>query len=140
MAVVSAACAVIVREDGAILLVQRRYPPEAGLWSVPGGKCLLGETPEDSAVRETREETGLDVVIGAELWTVELPLDDGRTYRVHDFYATVPGGVLQPGDDAASANWVLPENLAATPLVSQLLEHLRGVRLAPPPPRPPESP
>ena len=140
MAVVSAACAVIQREDGAILLVQRRNPPEAGLWSVPGGKCLPGEAPEDTAVRETREETGLDVVIGAELWTVELPLDDGHTYRVHDFSATVRGGVLQSGDDAADANWVLPEKLADTPLVSQLLEYLRRVRLAPPPSRQAESP
>ena len=42
-----------------LLLVRRRNPPDAGLWGCPGGKIECGETIEDAATRELREETGL---------------------------------------------------------------------------------
>ncbi len=42
-----------------LLLVRRRNPPDAGLWGCPGGKIEAGETIEDAAMRELREETGI---------------------------------------------------------------------------------
>ena len=45
--------------DGRLCLVRRRKPPNAGLWSPPGGKLEPGETPLDGALRELAEETGL---------------------------------------------------------------------------------
>ena len=45
--------------DGRLCLVRRRKPPNAGLWSPPGGKLEPGETPVDGALRELAEETGL---------------------------------------------------------------------------------
>ena len=51
----------IVFRDGAVLLVKRGAEPNRGRWSLPGGSLEIGETVEAGAVRETREETGVDV-------------------------------------------------------------------------------
>ncbi len=58
--VVGALCYVV---DNArrVLLLKRRNPPHVGLWSAPGGKMELGESPQMCAIREIREETGLTI-------------------------------------------------------------------------------
>jgi 8-oxo-dGTP diphosphatase len=55
----------IRRTDGDLLLIERKRPPNRGQWSPIGGKLemALGESPHECAVRETREETGLDLAI-----------------------------------------------------------------------------
>ncbi|MET1133858.1 MAG: NUDIX domain-containing protein [Aeromicrobium sp.] len=128
-AIVPAAGAVVVDDDGRILLVLRGREPGRGLWSVPGGKVEPGETLEEACAREVREETGLTVKVGDELWSVRLPTGDGREYEIHDFAATVTGGTLRAGDDADDAAWFPVEDLATLPLVDSLLDHLR--RLGP---------
>jgi len=57
---VTAVGAVVFR-DGAVLLVKRGAEPNRGRWSLPGGSLETGETVEAAAVRETREETGVEV-------------------------------------------------------------------------------
>ncbi|MBI4406661.1 NUDIX hydrolase, partial [Candidatus Micrarchaeota archaeon] len=52
--------ACIVRHKGKILLIKRKKPPYAGLLSMPGGKVEFGEHPIAAALRETKEETGLE--------------------------------------------------------------------------------
>lgn len=49
--------------DGRVLLIRRGIQPRLGTWSYPGGYLELGETVERGALRETREETGLDVAL-----------------------------------------------------------------------------
>ena len=51
---------VVVLDGDKILLIKRKYPPGAGKWSVPGGHVKLGESLYDAAVRELKEETGID--------------------------------------------------------------------------------
>ncbi len=51
----------VVFRDGAVFLVKRGADPNRGRWSLPGGALETGETVEAAAVRETREETGVDV-------------------------------------------------------------------------------
>src|SRR5690606_15457197 len=51
----------VVMHDGALLLVQRAHDPEAGSWSLPGGRVEPGEPLWEAVVREVREETSLDV-------------------------------------------------------------------------------
>jgi 8-oxo-dGTP diphosphatase len=55
----------LVDEHGRVLLTLRKLPPEAGCWSIVGGKLDYLERLEDCAVRETREEVGLDVSLAA---------------------------------------------------------------------------
>ena len=116
------ASAVIVA-DGAILLVQRGHEPQLGRWSVPGGRVEPGETLAEAAAREAYEETGLEVRIGAELW--DLTITDGdATFEVHDFAATVTGGTLRAGDDAADVRWIPFDELDQWPLTEDLLGYL----------------
>ncbi|HLD78137.1 MAG TPA: NUDIX domain-containing protein [archaeon] len=49
----------LVHDNGKVLLIQRNKGNFAGLWSLPGGKIEHGEHPHESAVRELREETGI---------------------------------------------------------------------------------
>ena len=114
---------VVIVADGAILLVQRGHEPQLGRWSVPGGRVEPGETLAEAAAREAYEETGLEVRIGAELW--DLTITDGdRTFEVHDFAATVTGGSLRAGDDAADVRWIPLDELDLLPLTEDLLGYL----------------
>src|SRR3954451_8848815 len=88
---VECAGAVVRDERGRLLLVRRGRPPAAGLWSLPGGRIEPGETAAAAAAREVREETGLEVEIGAVLITAIV--GDG-VFRVQDFAARVLGGEL----------------------------------------------
>jgi 8-oxo-dGTP diphosphatase len=112
--------AVVLDAAGRILLVRRGHPPSQGLWSLPGGRLEAGEAPAEAAEREVREETGLDVRVGALLASVEL-----GDYLVHDFAAEVVGGRLAPGDDADDARWCSVEEATALPLTAGLLSELR---------------
>ncbi|MBL8714854.1 MAG: NUDIX domain-containing protein [Myxococcales bacterium] len=100
-----AASAVVVGPDGRVVLVRRATPPNAGSYSLPGGKVRFGERIVDAVAREIREETGLVVEVGPLVEIVEL-VGDGYHYVVHDHVAWPRGGALVAGDDAAEAVWV----------------------------------
>jgi ADP-ribose pyrophosphatase YjhB (NUDIX family) len=53
----------IVKTDGRVLLTLRRRPPEAGHWRIVGGKVDYLETLEDCAIREAKEEVGVEVAL-----------------------------------------------------------------------------
>nr|WP_321985999.1 NUDIX hydrolase [uncultured Lichenicoccus sp.] len=106
---VPAALAVVLHEDR-VLLVQRRNPPDAGLWGYPGGKIETGETIEAAAVRELLEETG----VAAEATRLLTPFD--ILYREHGgdllgHYVLLPvlcayrGGIPAAATDALDAAW-----------------------------------
>ena len=54
------AAAVVLIENDLVLLVKRKYEPKAGDWSLPAGFIEYDESPSETAIRETKEETGLD--------------------------------------------------------------------------------
>ena len=120
------ACVGAVVSDGEhrIVVVRRGRPPSQGLWSIPGGRVELGETLEQAAQREVREETGLDVVISHVAGRVDIP-HGPVVYDVTDFMATVVGHVsLVVGDDADDARWVTREELSGLPCSPGLVEAL----------------
>lgn len=117
---VPAVGAVVVDGQGRVLLVLRGHEPERGRWTIPGGKVEQGESLAQAVVREVREETGLDVEVHEELWSLTKPVDDERDYEIHDFRASVVGGELTPGDDAPDARWFEPHELASVPLTQDL--------------------
>jgi 8-oxo-dGTP diphosphatase len=124
--------AVVVDRDGRLLLVRRANEPGAGLWSLPGGRVEDGETDEAALVRETREETGLEVRVGALLGRVPLPGPGGTRFDVADHACEVVGGVLRAGDDAAAVDWVADvPGLAATGALTPGLADLLARWLAP---------
>ena len=98
--------AVVTDEQGRLLMIKRGHEPGAGLWSIPGGRIEPGETDAEALVREMLEETGLTVQVGRLLGTVQRPGLDGAVIDIRDYAATVTGGTLAAGDDAADARWV----------------------------------
>jgi 8-oxo-dGTP diphosphatase len=104
-------CVGIVCVRGAdVLLIRRGAPPLANAWSMPGGRIEWGEAARAAALRELREETGVE----AELVGL-IELFDGlfaqagvltHHYVIAQFAARWTGGEPQAGDDAAEARFV----------------------------------
>ena len=118
----------VVQRDGEILLVRRGHGPAAGEWSIPGGRVHLGEELHEAVVRETREETGVDVVVDRFLGWVERITDDPREHHfvILDFACAPLDPSQRPvaGDDASEARWTGLDELDALPLVTGLLDFL----------------
>jgi mutator protein MutT len=123
--------AVVIDEADRVLLVRRLRPPAQDLWSVPGGAVEVGETLAQACVREVREETGLDIEVGARVEVVERMTHDatGRVwfhYVIHDFVARVHAGTLVAGSDCAEARWVSLDEAARLPTTEGLLPVLQA--------------
>lgn len=123
----------VVQDDGGRLLVVRRgNPPARGRWTLPGGKVERGERLADAVRRELSEETGLDVDVGDPVGVTEVVAED-RHYVIVDLWATVIGGELRAGDDAAEVRWMGRRDLEEVATTPGLLDFLdgHGVELAP---------
>jgi len=122
--------ALVVDAEGRTLLVRRRNPPGAGLWSLPGGRVEPGESDVEAVAREVAEETGLVVEVGPWVGTVRRDAPDGRVFDIRDHLATPVGGTLAAGDDATDARFVDAAQWTAMDdageLVPGLTEALRG--------------
>jgi len=118
--------AVVTDGQGRLLMIKRGHEPGAGLWSIPGGRIEPGETDTDALVREMLEETGLAVQVGRLLGRVRRPGLDGAVIEIRDYAATVTGGTLRPGDDAADARWVETAELGSLSITAGLIEALTG--------------
>jgi 8-oxo-dGTP diphosphatase len=116
--------AIITDPAGRLLLIKRGHEPEAGRWSLPGGRIEPGESDEQALVREVWEETGLVVTPGRLVGTVDRPQPDGRVLVIRDYAAEVTGGELTAGDDAAGARWVRLPGFDGLPLTTGLREAL----------------
>ena len=120
----------IVIDGDRVLLVRRAKPPAQDRWSVPGGVVEAGETLAEACAREVREETGLEIELGAPVEIVERVTRDaqGRVqfhYVIHDFAARVRGGELAAASDCAEARWVTLDEAARLPTTEGLLPVLR---------------
>jgi 8-oxo-dGTP diphosphatase len=105
------AVGVLLLDGERVLLVERATPPQVGKWTVPGGKVELGETLEEAAARELREETGLACELGPIVEVLDRVLRDGEGrveyhYVILDLLGTRPRGELRAGSDCADARWV----------------------------------
>ncbi|MEQ5835156.1 NUDIX hydrolase [Marinobacter sp. NFXS9] len=105
---------VILERDGAFLLVQRSNPPDNGLWGHAGGKLEWGESLEQAALRELKEETGL----GARPLGRLPPLDvmtDGHHFVLCPVLCEDRGGEPVAGDDACATGWFTLAEMRAHP-------------------------
>jgi 8-oxo-dGTP diphosphatase len=123
---ISCVGAIITDGNGRLLLIKRGHDPDAGRWSLPGGRIEPGETDQQAVVREIREETGLFVVCDKLIGSVIREVRGGAIMDIRDYAATVTGGALSAGDDAADARWVSPSDLPGLPLTRGLVETLTG--------------
>lgn len=102
------------RDERPIVLIERRYPPPG--WALPGGFVDVGETLEQAAVREAKEETCLDVKLTRLLGCYSDPSRDPRGHTVSAVYIGEARGTPRAEDDAKTVKIYnisqLPEELA----------------------------
>jgi len=105
------AAGVVVEHDGGVVLVRRAVDPRRGFWSFPCGFMEIDETLEQAALRETREECGLEVALDGHLGTYSYVQSwHGGSVVVVAFHGKPVGGKLRAGDDAEEARIVaVPE-------------------------------
>ena len=104
------AAGVVVKQDGKYLLVQEKKPSAYGLWNLPAGRVEEGQTIEDTAVREAKEESGYDVELVQHLDIFQGD-GDGTSTCVHAFEAKIIGGELHVPEDMLDAKWFTYEEI-----------------------------
>ena len=105
---------IITIEGGGIILIMRRNNPVG--WAIPGGFVDYGESLEDAAVREAREETSLDVVLEGQLGTYSKPDRDPRQHTISTVFMASGAGTPVAADDAAEIG-VFTEDTLPGPLM-----------------------
>lgn len=104
---------VIIDIDGQVVLIERANEPFG--WALPGGFVDYGESLETAAVREAREETGLDLHDLQLFGAYSEPDRDPRQHNISVVYSAQATGTLQAGDDAARAR-LFPLDRLPSPL------------------------
>jgi ADP-ribose pyrophosphatase YjhB (NUDIX family)/N-acetylglutamate synthase-like GNAT family acetyltransferase len=103
---------VVVEREGRVVLVRRGMNPKRGYWSLPAGYVERDEAPEETAVRETWEETGLHVALDNLLGVYSFPHESTGSRGVLVLYAAhIVGGELRAGDDAEEVGTFAPEEV-----------------------------
>ena len=98
----------VEEKDLKVMLIQRDIPPFQGQWALPGGFVRLNETLEESALRELREETGIEKVFLEQLYTLgELNRDPRERVVTVAYYALVNLNEhrIRATTDARKAAW-----------------------------------
>ena len=85
-------CGAAILREGRLLLVKRLKAPEAGCWSLVGGKVDFLERAEDAVVRETREEVGVEIALGPLLCLVQMIGVDGQHWLSPVYRASIEAG------------------------------------------------
>lgn len=95
---------IITCPDDGIILIKRKYGPYKGNWAIPGGFVEIGESVEQAAIREAKEETGLDVELISLIGVYSRPDRDPRAHVVTVAYTARPiSGDLKADSDAQDA-------------------------------------
>lgn len=122
-----ASSAILMRDDR-FLLVRRKNPPAAELFAFPGGRAEPGETAEEAAIREFKEETGLTVFNPRLFATYDLETRDKDGTLSHHFFLSVfrveEDGRQEPvaEDDASECGWYSAADIRNLPVPESVLE------------------
>ncbi len=100
---------IIELNDGGIVLIERKNPPHG--WALPGGFVDYGESLEQAAIREAKEETSLDVLLTEQFYTYSDPRRDSRFHTVSTVFIAEGKGVPRGADDAEKAQIFTERNL-----------------------------
>ncbi len=102
---------IIIESNGGIILIKRKNPPEG--WALPGGFVDYGETLEAAAIREAKEETGLDIKLIRQFHTYSDPKRDPRHHTISTVFIAKATGKPKAGDDAKEIGIFNKDNLPA---------------------------
>jgi 8-oxo-dGTP diphosphatase len=107
-------CALVLDDEGRVLLARRAYEPQAGKWDLPGGFLEEGEAPLDALRRELREEAAVEIepleLVG--VWTDRYGDDDDAIATLNVYWtARIVSGEPTPADDVAELAWFPLEDL-----------------------------
>lgn len=129
---------ILLIRDKKLLLVKRKYDPDAGYWSIPGGHLDLGEEVEKAAEREGFEETGFKVKVTKLAGIIDKIMHDEKgkvEYHyvlINYFVEQIEGDKTQapiPDDDALDARFVPFEELRDYKLTESLIELLKQLKI-----------
>ena len=129
---------VMMVRDNHLLLIKRKYNPDAGYWSIPGGHLDLGERVEHAAVREAQEETGFKTKITKLAGIINKIMydEDGKIeyhyVLINYFVEQIEGDPDQPpkaADDALDAKFVPFDELKNYKLTESLVELLKRLKI-----------
>ena len=107
----------LVVQNGRVLLAKRAIEPFFGFWDIPGGFLEADEHPEAGAIREVREETGIEVrltgFVGVYMDRYEVGAEPSLWHHSMNFYYTAEpvGGALSPTNESSEVRWFAPEDL-----------------------------
>lgn len=103
----------IIVEDDRAVLIKRLNDPYKNCWAIPGGFVEYGERVEDAAIREAKEETGLDIELCSLIGVYSNPARDPRGHTVTVAYlAKITGGKLKSDSDAKDAKFMAIDKIA----------------------------
>ena len=103
---IPASACVIMNNKKEIVIIKRKYEPNAGGWALPSGYVEIDQTPAECAIDEMKEETGLDGKVIVQLgYDTEFSALYEKVISF-GFLMKITGGELQAGDDAAEARYV----------------------------------
>lgn len=108
---VPATCLVVADDNDRILLVKRSVPPKIGYWCLPGGFVEADESPETAALRELKEEAGLDAVIETLINVHSHPSAFYGSVIIIGYLVRHFSGTPVPGDDASEAAFFEPASM-----------------------------
>lgn len=100
---------IIIDYDGGIILIKRKNPPEG--WALPGGFVDYGESLESAAVREAKEETGLNIELIRQFHSYSDPKRDPRHHTITTVFIAKAKGKVVAGDDAKEIGIFTKNNL-----------------------------
>ncbi len=100
---------IIIETPEGIVLIERKNPPFG--WALPGGFVDYGETLEEAAVREAKEETGLDVKLLRQFHAYSDPSRDPRQHTITVVFVAEAHGAPRAADDAKNARAFRPEEI-----------------------------
>lgn len=112
MTIELASSAILIRR-GRILLIRRKNPPSLDMFAFPGGRAEPGETPDQTALREFEEETGIAAHSPKLFAFYDLQSENpGRHFHLSVFLVEADAeAVAEARDDAADAGWYAPEEI-----------------------------
>lgn len=99
---------IIIQINSGIVLINRRHPPLG--WALPGGFVDYGESLEQAAIREAKEETGLDIYLERQFHTYSDPNRDQRRHTISTVFLATASGQPVGADDAAEAKIFFRDN------------------------------